>query len=258
MTLNRRAIAFACGMALMSSPATKARAFAPGEDKNGVVLEVAIDPRISDAADLATWIGDEITPLLTKLSGQDHQGTVRVGIAGALYDYEVTVIALQDNEPIGESNTWRCECSNEDIIARLREILPGLVDRLVIVKPLVRSMIAPGSAIPDRAEAPTEHRAKLGPVGTVGTVLLAIGLAASATGVVLAAFGEDRKRSNKPGGDIEIHDYRGPGAVAFASGTGIALTGLVMVLLRNNTRTRPLDLGVMTGRSVGFVITRRF
>jgi hypothetical protein len=125
-----KAITLLCGLMLACSPFR--RAVPPSGPSGTVALEVEIDPRIDGADEIVTWVDEEGREALAELPPDpSRNGVVRVGIGGELYDYDVTLTPLRADELVGEPSAWECQCSNEELLERLRQELPGVANRLM-------------------------------------------------------------------------------------------------------------------------------
>lgn len=232
-----KAATLACGLALACSWSSPGRALtpAPTGPSVGVELEVEIDPRIDGADDLVTWVDEEGRKALADLApNPDRQGLVRVGIGGQLYDYDVTLTPMRGGQAVGTPSAWECECSNEELLDRLRRELPGIAERLVVKRKRVTTpRVKPKRVtIVDDIQRP-HRRARLGPVGGVGIAVTLLGLAGMGAGAALMTRKSlDRGIDpNDLGHSKQVVEYQPAGKNVLIGGAGLAVTGLAMVLL---------------------------
>lgn len=225
-------VALACGSALWLLGSHEARALGPSESAGGITLEVRVDPEISGADDLVTWANEAGRNALSDRSSAERSGSVRVTIAGGLYDYEVTLTALQGDEPVGQSSMWDCECSNDELLTRLRKEIPRTADRLIIQKPApasepraapqVDAIQVDAIQVGDIGRTP---RKKLSTAGAVGVALMMVGVASVGTGATLMAL-----NLGLPQGAGEWRDRRdffNPGVYGTVVGSRSQKRGLV-------------------------------
>lgn len=202
----------------------------PAQD--AVELEVEIDRRILDADDLSSWVNDEGHGVLTRLDDRDRHGVIRVAIAGELYDYEVVVTARREDAPVGEPSVWTCECSNDELLARLEGELTAAADRLVVERaPIAPVVVAPRlerTQAPDRVDRPRARR--LGGVGGAGVALLAAGGAGLAAGLALVIVRAEPPA--KPGEVLESRDLETPGTYIAVGSVAAVLLGSTLLALR--------------------------
>jgi hypothetical protein len=261
-----KAATLACGLALACSWSSPGRALtpAPTGPSVGVELEVEIDPRIDGADDLVTWVDEEGRKALAELTpNPDRQGLVRVGIGGQLYDYDVTLTPMRSGQAVGTPSAWECECSNEELLDRLRRELPGAAERLVVKKKRVTTpRVRPKPMTPEDERRRPQRHARLGPVGGAGTAVALMGLAAAGAGIALIArVNKDQLRGDDIGGLTERTEYDVVGSPLIAGGIGIAFSGLVMVLVdsrRVARRNERAQVSPVTGLKKGMMFSGRF
>lgn len=261
-------VSLVCSLALGPAWFREARAQAPATDAAGVELEVRVDPKISGADQIVSWVSEDARKALAERPKRERRGTVRVGIAGDLYDYEVTITALRGEQSVGSPRSWHCECSNDDLLARLRTDLPVVADQLIMPEaapaaPPKPRVVHEADRVEREDEEPTRSRAKLGPVGGAGVALMTVGAAGIATGAAFMVLGEQRTRRDSPTGDNDVQDYRSPGIAVLAGGAGLTLTGFVLVLLRERARpgraeSRRIAPSITTGQQLGLAAVGRF
>lgn len=233
------ALVVACELALACSWPPRAQASAPMAESN-VELEVEIDPRIAGADDLVTWVDDEGRKTLAELPrDRERLGVVRVGIAGELYDYRITVTTLRGEEPVGEPSVWGCECSNEDLLERLRQELRGAADRLVVVRKKRRAppprIVGDGASLGDGPRRAT--RARLGPAGATGIALMVSGAAGIATGATFMRMDDTQSPDAEEFGQLSTTDHQRTAMPIVVAGAGLVATGLVLLVTRGRARS---------------------
>lgn len=201
----------------------------PAQD--AVELEVEIDGRILDADDLSSWVTDEGHGVLTRLDDRERHGMIRVAITGELYDYEVVVTAHREDAPVGEPSVWTCECSNDELLARLEGELTAAADRLVVERAPSAPVVAPRlerTQAPDRVDRPRVTR--LGGVGGAGVALLVAGGAGLAAGLALVIVRAEPP--SKPGEVLESRDLETPGTYVALGSVAAVLLGSTLLALR--------------------------
>ena len=207
----------------------------PSSGSDAVELEVSIGSGIADAEDLQRWVEDE-SGKATAASASDvaRRGVVRIAVEGVLYEYQVTLTAVRDGEPLGAPQAWTCECSNEELLGELRERLPGILEQLKVEPEPEPVVEAPKPAV-EFVEPPAPvERISTGEV--VGLSLLAVGLAGVATGTVFAV--KEPTHFVEPD-DFQLEstrEYRDAGLSVLVPGAAVASAGLVVYLLRRKSR----------------------
>lgn len=194
-------------------------------------LEVDLDPTIPDASSLAEWILADGTQALAELPpAPSRRGTVRVSVSGSLYDYDVTITALREGSTVEPTTTWSCECTNDDLLARLRADI----------------QTAARSLDPPPAPLPPSPKPALGFHGKLGLGLLGGGAAVTIVGLSLTAAGE-------PG------DGRRKGGVpTLVVGVAALTAGMTLVVLdhrRARGRHAHARVGIvpLVGRRAGYL-----
>jgi len=216
-----------------------------------VELEVEVSDEIVEAAELQRWIHDEGRRVLNGLPAETkRRGGLRVEIGGALYDYQVTISVLRDDTPMGFPRTWQCECSNEELLEKLRA---ELTDRAAVLE-LEEEPEPPPEPVIKLGVAPVEldrkrKRGRLGPAGVAGLTLMALGTAGVGAGVALMEVG----KLSAPGGwwERDTYDLLPPGAVLVGTSVSLVVIGFVVHMFRARTnhhrRARVAAVGPTTG-----------
>jgi len=221
-------------LAACSAPAPFAVFYVAPDVELDLELEVLVSPEIVDAAELQQWIHDEGLRVLDELPDEPgRRGSLHVELGGALYDYRVTITTLRDGAVLGTPTTWVCECSNEELLEKLRAGLPELTAVLEVeeeaeqeVEPVVTSPV-----VPDDGEAP--RRGRLGPAGVAGVALMTVGATGVGAGVVLMALNERRMPySDHHLGEARNRDFISSGKLAAIGGGGVLLTGVLLYIFR--------------------------
>ena len=202
-----------------------------------VDLEVLVAAAIVEAAELRRWVDEEGREVLDGLPDEPvHRGSLRVEIDGALYDYQVTITPLRDGLVVGVPSTWKCECSNEQLLEKLRAALPEVVGVLEVEEaepPPEPVDLSPVTQVDDDSG---RQRGRLGPGGAAGVTLMTVGALGAGAGVALMAvrdvqvFKEPYIRRN---GELSPAG----GLIAGAS-VGLVAAGFVLYLLRDRAGNR--------------------
>lgn len=234
-------MAISTGSVAHAEPATGDRA-TPGPSMTEVAVEVEVAPTIAEAAELRSWVDEEVHRTLAALPPEPaRRGSLRIAIAGALYDYAVTLTIARDGEVIGAPLEWSCECSNGELLARLREALPEVTRGLEVVQApqrrprsgLERATFEPDwGAMEQRDDQ--RRRGRLGAVGSTGVALTVLGASGVATGAAFMVL------DLRPPTDawVERRVYEPRGVATVGASTGVLLTGIVLLLLRRRTPAR--------------------
>lgn len=199
----------------------------------GVTIEVKIADGIAEGADLRRWIDEDARRVLDGLSEDPtRRGSLRIEIGGALYEYQVTLTTTRDGEVVGTPSSWECDCSNGELLDRLRSELPGAAEGLavaVVEEPVVEPEPEP---VIEPVVVPVDEpqRRRLGPAGAMGVTLMVLGAAGAGAGVGLMAVGDQDEHADY--GEVAVRQLVEPGRVSIAAGGGVMLTGMVLYLLR--------------------------
>lgn len=223
-------------------PSSRALASAqPPSAPPNPTLEVQIDPTIPDASDLYDWIYEESTRALAELPpSPTRRGTVRVSVSGTLYDYDVSIVTIRDGST-DETTSWSCECTNDDLLARIRGDVQSAAESLD--DPL---------HVPPAPLDPEDPKPTLSLRGKTGFGLLGGGSTATIVGLSLTAAGEPGGGSRKAG--IPILSV---GLAALVAGT----TLIVLEHRRGHTRraqSRVTVVPFVTRRTAHLGIAGRF
>ena len=154
------------------------------ESSSPPTLEVELDPAIPDASDLSEWIRDEATEALAELPpSPERRGTIRISVAGALYDYDVSIITIREGSTDEQITRWTCECTNDDLLTRVRNDVE-----------VTASTLEPPPPPIDDSPKPA-----LGPKVKIGFGLLGGGAAFTIVGLSLTAAGDQGESLRKAG-----------------------------------------------------------
>lgn len=213
----------------------------PAGNSAGVAkgLRVQVEAAIDDAALLPGWIADRHPGLAESLRGVAGVRTqwIDVRITGATYDYQVTVTAVRDGEPLRPpSEPTRCECTSEELLALVDVGITAAVAVLrtpVVVEPApVREPIAVPSVEPaepaverPRSDASRERLGTLGHAG-IGVGVLGAGLAIA--GLTLALRPEQVRGAP---GRVETRDFHSAGIVMGTAGGVVLATGIALLVV---------------------------
>lgn len=208
--------------------------FPPGSPRPApdVALEVKVAPAIAEAADLQRWVSEEGRRVLDGLPQEPRRrGSLRVEIGGALYEYRVVITAVRDGAVVGTPREWACECSNEELLERVRgevattaEHLSAKVEEPAVAKPTSEVKPTPDVVV----DGPPRRR--LGPAGAAGVTAMVLGATGVGAGVALMVVGD--RDEPAPIGQVGERRLFVPGQVIVAAGGGLLLTGMVLYFLR--------------------------
>ena len=276
-----KSLALALGLALINAPATAAGepslpqslpavAQEPRATLNGPVLEVEMAPAIQDAETLSEWIHQESLDAFSQLEpSPDLRGTIRVSVSGSLYDYQVSIATLREGSTQEDTLSWSCECSNEDLLVRIRVDVQAAAKALQSHdSPAVDVGVTASPSPPSPPQAVgSDHLSgqleKLQMRGKVGLGLMASGSAGILSGVILMGMGRRPHVYPEDSAKLIYNDYRIPGIPVFLVGVGLLAAGTTLFVLdRRSPRMRrglAQVLHVVLGRqSVIFSLTRTF
>ncbi|MCA9648443.1 MAG: hypothetical protein H6712_19685 [Myxococcales bacterium] len=231
---------------------------------DGVTIDVRVDEGILEASELRDWVDEAARSALEALPDQaKRRGTVRIMVDGALYDYRVTLEARQGDRLEGDPRQWDCKCSNGELLDRLQDELPPMLQRLVYEEQEEPRPPAPTHETEpndDGAETTPVHKERLGPRGAAGVTLTALGTTGIAAGLAMAivanappdALWSTREKSNAL-----------PAGLVLGASTGVLLTGVVLLALRERVGHRDPSatalLPTLDGRgSLALTLRKRF
>lgn len=203
----------------------------------GVTIEVKIAPGIAEGADLRRWIDEDARRVLEELpEDPTRRGSLRIEIGGALYEYQVTLTTTRDGEVVGTPSAWECDCSNGELLDRLRSELPGAAEGLAVepepvVEPEPEPVVEPVVVPVDEPK-----RRKLGAAGAAGVTLMVLGVSGVGAGAALMVM--KKLSPNGPWVTSDTPYLSPPGAVAVGAGAGLIMTGVVLCLLRDRAGQR--------------------
>lgn len=272
-------VAVALGLAVSVSPA---RAMSLGDgraetasteptsqpDASTALLRITVGPTIVDRSLLPGWITSRNRDLAHEIPVvEGHDQWIAVEIAGATYDYRVSVVAMRDGKPVGSvGEPVRCICNGEKLLTLVDDRIDAAVAELRAVEPTEvaepAAVVMPSPPIvqePPRAvaEADAPRRRPLGALGYTGIAVGVLGAGALGAGIPLAVR-PDGLRGAPP--TLERYSTRPPG-IALAVGGGVALATGVTLLIVDGVRRRQRPVAFLPtfvpGRA-GLTITRRF
>lgn len=197
----------------------------------GVTLEVKIAPGLVEAADLRRWIDEDGRRVLDGLPDDPtRRGSLRIEVGGALYEYQVTITTLRDGGVVGTPSTWECDCSNEELLDRLRGELPAVAEGLAVAveEPVVEEPVVVVTPEPVVVDEP--QRRRLGPAGAAGVTLMVLGVTGVGAGTALMVLKEQQLPLRL--GKLASHNFTTPGQLMLVGGGGILLTGALLYFLR--------------------------
>lgn len=206
----------------------------------GVTLEVKIAAGLVESADLRRWIDEDARRVLEGLpEDPTRRGSLRIEIGGALYEYQVSITTSRDGAIVGTPSTWECDCSNGELLERLRAELPTAAEGLavaVVEEPVVEPepVVVVEPVVEPVVDEP--RRRKLGPAGAAGVTLMVLGVTGMGAGAALMVM------KTLPPGEVWVTNntpqLSPPGAVAIGAGVGMVMTGVVLYLLRDRAGQR--------------------
>lgn len=227
-------------------------------------LRIEVDSTVDDAELLREWITAQNSDVATKvpvISG--HEQWIAVHVGGVTYDYTITVVAMRDGEPVGNSAApLGCECTTE----RLLGIIETRIDMAVsdLKQPPPRPQLR-RSERPEIEIQPIEpivddsggRERSLQPLGIAGVGLAVLGAGALGGGVFLWLRPDDI-RTDPP--VVETRSTRKAGAYTMASGGATVLIGLTMIVAERLRRRKDrVAVAPSVGpRGAGVAITGRF
>lgn len=237
------------------------------------VLRVEVERGIDDASLLPGWIAERHPSLREALRVPEGARAqwIAVTIVGSTYDYRVAVVAVRDGEPLGPAREpTRCECTTEELLARVDAGIEAAVERLRAPAPSepmprVASPATASAPLPEpRRDGPSPARGRpdtrarhLGPLGQTGVGVTVAGAGLVTAGIVLVA--RPKQIRGQPG-DVEIRDLRGGGLGLAVTGGVVLATGVALVVAdRVGARPRATAWApVLRPGMVGISIARRF
>lgn len=193
----------------------------------GGALRVDVARGVDDAERLPGWIAERNPELAETLAGAPgRERWVSVEIDGRYLDFRYRVVGMRDGVPVGEAEAWvPCECSNDDLLARVDGAIAAAVERLQ-AEP-TGAPDRPPQAGPPPAPAPSDVRyRRMTSLGAAGIATGAVGLAGVVVGVSFVAVGE------RVSGDHQYlqRDYRPPGVALLASGGVVLAVGVGLLV----------------------------
>lgn len=200
----------------------------------GVTLEVKIAAGLVESADLRRWIDEDARRVLEGLpEDPTRRGSLRIEIGGALYEYQVSITTSRDGAIVGTPSTWECDCSNGELLERLRAALPTAAEGLavaVVEEPVVEPepVVVVEPVVESVVDEP--RRRRLGATGAAGVTLMVLGATGVGAGAALMVIGDQDERADF--GEVAVRQLADPGRVIIAAGGGVVLTGIVLYLLR--------------------------
>lgn len=228
-----------------------------------VTLEVKVAPAIVESAELRTWVEEEGRRVLDGLPKEPkRRGGVRVEIGGELYEYRVTITAVRDGVVVGVPSEWACECSNEELLERVRGELVAGAEGLVVEAEEPVVTLAPPVVKPTTGTVDDLPRRRLGPAGAAGVTLMVLGATGVGTGVALMVVGDQDLQARER--VLMSRNFMMPGQLVTISSAGVLFTGVLLYALRKRIdREGRLTVGVLApildgSARAGFTLTGRF
>lgn len=234
-----------------------------------LAVEVETDPAIPDASTLSAWIQQESLDALAKLElSSNHRGTIRVSVSGALYEYRVSITTILEGSTEEKSTEWSCECSNDDLLTRIRADVQTAATALdeQIVAPDHDDIGADEKSSPSSpvvTRAPTVPLRELQLRGKVGLGLMVGGSAGVLSGIVLMGVGVRSHEYNENSAKLVYNDYRVPGVPTFLVGASLLAAGATFLVFERRRARLQRDVAwmphVTSGRrDIILGLTKRF
>lgn len=165
-------------------------------------------------------------------------GSIRVEIGGETAAFTVSVVLLDDNgvpqhreEPDGEI----CECGSDDLATfAIKRVAAALESRHA---PQSEVTEPPDTHEEPSPDAPPKKHRKIGPLGTVGAVVMGVGTAGVITGAILLPRPNRSEPVESSFLTLDRTSYRTPAISAIALG-GAALVGGTAMLVTDLVRRK--------------------
>lgn len=217
-TMRLRALMVAVVLAAPTGAAAEPVAVAGG------ALRVDVAAGVDDAERLPGWIAERNPEIARALEGAPgRERWISVEIDGRYLDFRYRVVGMRDGEVVGEAEGWvACECSNDDLLARVDGAIAAAVERL-----RTEPTAEPSEPTPPVVPAPSEVQyRRMTSLGTAGIATGAVGLAGAVVGAAFLGVGE------RVSGDHQYlqRDYRPPGAALLASGGIVLAVGVGLLV----------------------------
>ncbi|MCH9687158.1 MAG: hypothetical protein K0V04_37325 [Deltaproteobacteria bacterium] len=197
-----------------------------------IEIDVQVDDTILEADALRQWVEQEASKTLASTSSAlERRGRIVVEVGGALYQYEVHLAAMRDGRGVGDPVTWSCDCSNEQLLEKVRADLPRVIAALEVEPTSAPAVVTRPRPPQDEPDGTREPR-RLSPAGTVGVVLVGVGVAALGAGITMAVLPNRRAVSGPVAREQRVEDLRPPGLLVAGAGLGVLAAGTTLVLLR--------------------------
>lgn len=238
---SRRLVALLVGGALLlaAAPAQASPGAAPAEQASAParapssVLRVQVAPAVADAELIPGWIAERNPRLAEEVPAlAGHEQWIEIVLAGETYDYRVIVTAMRDGAVVGPSaELVRCECTSEQLLARLDDEIARAVDRLQAPPPEPEPTPAPRATAPTpTTPTPSERldppRRAISGLGTVGIVATALGVAGVASGAAMMAL-----HPKPPRGSTALDGAWGwPGELTLVTSGTVLVAGVSMLV----------------------------
>jgi hypothetical protein len=250
---------------------------APGDelrDPLGRGLVVRVSEDVPEGETIRGWIeqrGHEV--LGERLEALEAKDLIRVAVRGGPYDYRITLQVRRGGSNLPEQPApLICECSSEEMLARVGEAIDAAADRLVVAAAVERAAEAKEAerVAAERAAAqrhavaaagePDERRGagaarpdryRSSPLGVAGIAVLSAGAASLVGGIGVTAAGAPHG-GPPPGGLAMV----GIGSTAFVSGMTMLIVDVVRCRRTPGRCVGPWR-GAVAGRGSGPSIARR-
>lgn len=207
-------------------------------------IRVTVAPGIDDASLIPTWIDDRNATVARELALPGHEQWVDVSIAGATYDYRVTVTLMRDGAPLGAPlEPAPCACNTDELLTLVGEQLAIAAERAKstpVKRQEARAETTPRvepepEPEPESESAPTRRPdPRFTGLGKAGLALVAVGGAGALAGAVMV--GVNRGEPLPHGYSYLERDWRNPTGYVFLGVGGAVLVGGVVTLTLDVTR----------------------
>lgn len=189
-------------------------------------LRVRVDPAITDAELIPGWLVERHPELGTHLrSSSGRERWVAVEVNGALYDYRITVVIMENGEPlVTGSDAIVCECSNDDLFDEVDEEIERLLEELPPERPTVEDHGDDPVVVADPCDG---RRPCWTRMGHAGVGVTASGGAIAIGGLVMVLVGR-RALADRSAFD---EDWRPPGLAALGVGGAALAVGAAVLAI---------------------------
>ena len=207
---------------------------APREEPG--MLRVTVASEIVDADLIPGWIAERNSRINEQVpSFEEHEQWIAVDVAGATYDYRITVIPMRDGVAVGaKPPPAACACNSEKLLMLIDEQIARAVEQLQTapiepepeiapIEPLVESET---TSEPEPPPSPPDRR-RISGLGITGAIATSLGASAVVGGVVMMAM----KSDVLPDAILTERYLRYPGGITLAAGGAVLAAGVTMLVV---------------------------